>query len=395
MSIIYCSIPHFAVALARRDNPSFHDRPLVLIGEDRHVFAVSAEAATHGIVAGLPVRTAEVRCPQALLLEADVPRCRAEFETLLQLLDCTSPTVEPHDWGAAYVDLGDLVRGRDDAVSFCQELGRSIRQDLGKTLRPSLGWDSTKFTAQAAAQRTRPGHLMAIAAAQARAFLKPLPVTLLPLEQDPLRRLGFLGLRTLGQYAALPTAAVWQQFGRPGRLAQRCARGEDDRPVVPRSQVQRLTANYDLEDPLTQHEGLLALLQRLVSPLLAGLRDNLKAAGQMRLTVHLADGTAQEQEHAFLFPTAEVARVTQVLGQLLNHMHWSAGATALGVTFEKIQDVVAGQLPLLPAQTEREQTLREAQRDLAARFGTDRLRRAMLAHPSAPLPEWRVGWLTG
>jgi hypothetical protein len=39
-----------------------------------------------------------------------------------------------------------------------------------------------------------------------------------------------------------------------------------------------------------------------------------------------------------------------------------------------------------------EDKLRQVQRYLAARFGASCLRRAVLAHPEAPLAEWRVGW---
>ena len=401
MSIFYCTIPHFAAALARRDDPSLRDRPLVLIGPRRRVFAVSAEAAACGIVVGLTARTAEVRCPEARLLEADVARYRQEFETLLQLLELSSPRVEPHGWGAAYVDLGDLARNHAKGVALCSNIGRTMRRELGETLQPALGWNSSKFTAQAAARRTRPGHLLGVAAVRERAFLKPLPVPLLPLGEDALRRLGFLGLRTLGQYAALPSAAVWQQFGRAGRLAQRCARGQDDRPVVPRSHEHRLTADCEFEVPLTERERLLVALRQLVSPLLVELRGNLQACGQLRLTVRFADHTAQERERIFLFPTAEEARVMLVLRQLLDGLRWQAGAEALEVILERIQDAVAEQLSLFPAGpalsgaegNERERKLRKVQQVLATRFGAHRLRRAVLAQPGAPLPEWRVGWL--
>jgi hypothetical protein len=66
---------------------------------------------------------------------------------------------------------------------------------------------------------------------------------------------------------------------------------------------------------------------------------------------------------------------------------------ALTVTLEQIQDAVVEQLALFPAAGEREQKLRQVERYLAARFGAGRLRRAILAQPGAPLPEWRVGWL--
>lgn len=394
MSILYCCIPDFAPALARRDDPSLQNRPLVLIGPEERAFAVSAEAAACGVAAGQTARAAEVRCPEALLLEADVARYRSEFETLLELLEFTSPRVEPHGWGAAYVDLGDLARHHADGVAFCKEVGQAVRQELGELLQPALGWDRTKFTAQAATKCTRPGHIRAVASVRERTFLQPLPVTLLPLEKDALQRLGFLGLRTLGQYAALPAGAVLQQFGRAGRVAQRCARGENDRSVVPRSQERRLVVDCDLEDPLAEQGHLLAALRHLVSPLLAELRGNLQACGQMRLTVHF-NRSIQEGERTFLFPTAEERRVMLALEQLLTQMHWQAGATALEVTLERIQDVVVDQLLLIPGETEGERKLRQVQRYLAARFGANRLRRAVLSQPGAPLSEWRVGWLSG
>jgi nucleotidyltransferase/DNA polymerase involved in DNA repair len=157
MSVLYCTIPHFAAALMRRDDPGLQGHPLVLIGPEGRVFGVSAEAAACGVIVGLTARTAEVRCPEAHLVEADVARCREELETLLQVLELASPRVEPHGWEAAYVDLGDSVRDQAGAVAFCGEIGRAVRGELGENLQPALGWDNSKFTAQAAARRTRPG----------------------------------------------------------------------------------------------------------------------------------------------------------------------------------------------------------------------------------------------
>jgi nucleotidyltransferase/DNA polymerase involved in DNA repair len=309
------------------------------------------------------------------------------------VLEHASPAVEPHGWGAAYVDLGDLARQRADAVPLGQQIGRAVRKELGTALQPALGWDSTKFTARAAARQTQAGRLLAVAATRERAFLRPLPVTLLPLPEDALQRLGFLGLRTLGQYAALSVAAVGQQFGRGGVLAHRCARGEDSRPILPRSQTPQLAAHHEFDVPSVEREWLLTALGRLVSPLLSHLRENLQACGQVKLTMHFDDGSSQERTRVFLSPTAERGQVVRALEQLLDGLHWPAAATALGVSLEQIQEAVIEQMSLFAAQAKREHTLQEVQRHLAARFGTNLLRRAVLAHPGAPLPEWRTGWL--
>jgi nucleotidyltransferase/DNA polymerase involved in DNA repair len=280
-----------------------------------------------------------------------------------------------------------------DAVVYCQRIGRAVRQELGQALQPVLGWDSNKFTAQAAACRTRPGHLLAVAPPRERTFLQPLSVALLPLPVDALQRLGFLGLRTLGQYAALPPTVVGLQFGKAGRLAHRCARGEDDRPVIPRYRVPSRTVGCELGASLAEREQLLAVLGKVLSIPLAELRGELKACGQVRLRVDFDDGNSQERARTFLFPTADMTQVIRASGQLLDGMRWRARAIALAVALEQIQDMVAEQLTLFPVEDERKQKLHEVQRYLMARFGANRLQRIVIAQPGAPLPEWRVSWV--
>lgn len=400
MSVLYCSIPHFAAALARRDQPALGDRPLVLIGPWGRVLCVSAGAAVYGVATGMTARAAEIRCPEARLLEADVTRCRAEGEVLFQVLEQASPRVEPHGLGAAYVGLGDpsaTARSRDRAaaIALCREIGQVVRRELGEALQPALGWDKSKFTAQAAALRTHPGRLRAVDGVREQEFLRPLPVALLPLAEDARQRLLFLGLRTLGQYAALPRAAVYQQFGRAGLMAHRCAQGQDDRPVVPRWQAPQLSAGAEFEMPLSERDPLMAALANLVSPLLAGLRGNLQACGQVQLVVQFDDGSSQERERNFLFPISEEDRMLRVLEQLLDRMRWPAGATGAAVTLAQIQDTAVEQLPLFPLEDQQASKLREVQSYLASRFGPNVLRRAVLAQSGAPLPEWRTGWLEG
>lgn len=349
------------------------------------------EAVACGVGVGLEARSARIRCPEARLLDVDLDRCRLAFEEYLQVLEQFSPHVEPHGWDAAYVDLGDAVDDRSRAVPICQESGRAVRKALGDSLQPALGWDQGKFTAQTAARCTRPGRLLAVDAAREHSFLGPLPISLLPLPQDALQRLRFLGLRTLGQYAALPVAAVWQQFGRAGKHAHRLARGQDDRPVVPRWQSPVLVASHDFEIPVTERQRLLAAVQRRLEQLLDDLSGGLKACGQVRLALRFEDGSVAERTRTFLFPTADLGAILRALDDLLDRIDWPASAGGLTIALERIQDTVMEQLMLFDRDEQR-QEMAQVQRYLCARFGTSRLLRAALVQPNAPLPEWRVGW---
>jgi len=158
----------------------------------------------------------------------------------------------------------------------------------------------------------------------------------------------------------------------------------------------------------------------LITPALTELREKLQAPGRVRLRVDFDDGSTRERTHTFLFPTTNETQVLQICGQLLDKMSWTAGAVALAVALEQIQDTVVEQLSLFSTlrqtqdaalrqalrkhpgtkwsgqgqvEDERERKLREVQRYLADRFGTSRLRRAILSQPGAPLPEWRVDWV--
>ena len=436
-SVLYCTIPHFPAALMRREDPALVDRPLVLIGTEDRVVGTSAEAAACSVVTGMTARIAEVRCPEAYLLEVDVTRCQTESEALLQLLEHIASEVEPHGWGAAYLDLSGLARNHSDAVILCREVGQAIRQEMGVDLQPALGWNSSKFTARAATapsrwpgDRVQPGHFRVVTTLQAHGCLQPLPVTLLPLPERVLQRLYFLGLRTLGQYAELSPAAVWQQFGRAGKLAQCCARGKDARPITPRWRMPNLAAEVEFETPLVDREQLIAELGRLVSPLLAKLQGNLQACRKLRLIAQFDDGSTQERTRTFLLPIAEDGRLLRALGKLLEGLYPSQqcrysdngtdsieGATStmtaisrLAVALEQIQDTVAEQLTLFSLEGVSRRSagakkLQQVQRYLTARFAPPKyegsppsgkgpyLQRAVMSQPGAPLPEWRIDWL--
>jgi hypothetical protein len=189
-----------------------------------------------------------------------------------------------------------------------------------------------------------------------------------------------------------------------------------------------LSAQIEFEEPIIERERLLAASRHLVSPLLAKLRSNLQACGQIHLAVYFDGGNAQEptcprgqacsleptrsleRARSFLFPVAEEERVVRTLGELLDRMRWPSGATGLTVTLAQIQDVVVEQLALFPLEDERKTKIQEVERYLATRFGgspfgispktgsplvSSRLRRPVLTQPNAPLPEWRVIWQSG
>src|SRR6185436_15223662 len=81
------------------------------------------------------------------------------------------------------------------------------------------------------------------------AFLAELSIAAIgrPPLVDLLRRLG---IRTLGEFAALPPADVLARFGFDAAMAHRRAAGEDDQPLAPRQLPPELAVAETFDEPV-------------------------------------------------------------------------------------------------------------------------------------------------
>jgi protein ImuB len=93
------------------------------------------------------------------------------------------------------------------------------------------------------------------------------------------------GIRTLGEFAALPAPDVAARLGRQGPAWQAIARGEDLHPFVPDLPEERFESSLELEWPIEGLEPLSFVLTRLLEPLATRLerRDRGAAVFHVRL----------------------------------------------------------------------------------------------------------------
>lgn len=168
-----------------------------------------------------------VMCP-GLLREHEHGREARTFARVVGAVEAFSPAVEVVRPGVCTVPTRGPSRyfGGDDALAHL--LTRAVRdvvRDVTKQ-RPGaagVGVADGLFAAVLAA-RTAAGDPMVVPAGGTAAFLAPWPLAVL--EQPELADLlGRLGIRTLGQFAALPVGHVLARFGADGAARHRVARG--------------------------------------------------------------------------------------------------------------------------------------------------------------------------
>ena len=217
-----------------------------------------------------------------------------------------------------------IQRGADDVVLDVSGLGGllgeppAIAAELARAGALHAAIAPSQIGARLLA-RARPG--IAVAGSHGcdldRA-LAPLPLDLLrPLTArddehafDVLRRWG---LRTLGEFAALPACDLSARLGRRGVALQRLARGIDAQPLVPDADVPRFVRSLELEWPLETLEPLSFVFARLLEPLAAALERADRGAAAIRLELRLTDRTT----HTRVLPLPAAMRDARVLRTLL------------------------------------------------------------------------------
>jgi protein ImuB len=377
-------------------HPAWDGRALVLggaPGERKVVQLCSPEAEAAGVRPGLPLREVVPLCPEAIVLQPDPVRTAAVLEAVLTDLQRVSPLVEPGEDGYLFLDL----RGLQALYGEFSVLQEAILAALPPLLRPRLGFGVGKFAAAVAARMAAPGQARTVAAAGTRAFLAPLSVRhLLLLEPDVLQRLELLGLRTIGDLAALPFNAVQAEFGPSGAQAWRLAHGKDNEPVVARPFSASVQDGLRFDDPLGSVEAVMAAIDQLLAHTFSQPALQGRSVRQVRLRALLSDGTSWERLYTFkeALSTRDAGRRALASKLELPNGLPPAPIDELALELLGLGGEAVRQPGLFIARARQLAEIAEAARQLRARYGRVPLYHAVEVEPWSRIPERRWALVT-
>lgn len=323
------------------------------------------------------------------------------FDAMLDRLDDLSPRIEAVDRGVALVDITGLGPLLGDERRIAARAVAQTREVAQLPVRAGVG-DNRWLAVLAArlARLERPeakATFLAIPALGGAAALAPLSLDLLPADPATRARFALFGLTSMGQLATLPRSAVGAQFGDAGERLQQLARGQDPRPIIPRSRPERLATHATFEPPAEGITEIALALRRLTAELCDTLRARHLAPGRATLSLRLEDAPKLRVELALPEPALEPDWIARLLIGRLEQATRSRQATeeeprivAIGLAFDRLADPVARQLPAFEARVGRWEELRWSLERLTMRFGEGRLWRAVHDRPSASLAERRA-----
>lgn len=317
-----------------------------------------------------------------VLSSADVRDPRRFMDVLAEF----SPDVEWAGLGRmaiGYLDLGEPA----EPVVVAQAIGRAVRDSAAWS--PAMGISGGKFPSYVAAASAQPNEAWIIMPGWEAQFLAPLPVGLLPLEDEEAHRLSLWGIRTLGRFAALPVGAVVNRLGARGRLLHQLARGCDNRPVVGQRLQEVEAESWQFESPVSDRPALEATARRLAGELARRLQGRMLVGRTVSFSLQLEDGTACQQQLVLRRPTADTGRLAGICAELLAGLRIQAAVVEIQVSLSDLIPAVGQQLDLFAHGLEQGSRLRDTVRDLIACYGHDCFHRVSLSEPDAYLLERR------
>jgi DNA polymerase-4 len=313
----------FYASVEQLRRPELRGKP-VIVGHDGPrgvVAAASYEARQFGVRSAMPSATARRLCPGAIFVPADFTAYSEASARVFAVMRSYTPVIEPLSLDEAYLDLSGNreARGRPKAVG--QRIKAEVREATGG-LTASVGVATSKVVAKVASDLRKPDGLVVVLPGTEPAFLAPLPLRVLPgLGPATERRLDGLGLRTVGDIAAIPVEVLTARVGSSGVALKALAIGDDPRPVtipgLPKSISREVTFERDVLDPQS--------LRRTVRGLAQDVTQSVRRQRLWARTVRLKVRFAGFETHTFqaTLPTPSdldddfLATADELLGQAL------------------------------------------------------------------------------
>lgn len=349
------------------------------------VVASSEAARAVGVVRGLRRREAQQRCPELAISERDLAAEARVFEEVVSAVEAFTPRIELTQPGTCLFDIRGPSRyfGGDRALT--EKIIDSVDQVLDGRTSTAVGVADGVFPARIAA-RARATNPTIVPAGGSPEYLAPLPITLLD-RPDLTTVLWRLGLRTLGDFAALDPADVLGRFSKEGLAAHRRASGLDDRPPDAVDPPEDMTASMALDPPIERIDQAAFVARQLA----VQLQERLEARGSAcsRITIEAQSEHGESfirgwRHEGALSVAALTDRVRWQLDGWLNAppaVRPSGGLSFLSLHPEDLLPAAGRQLGFWGGETEADQRAGRAVARLEALVGVDNVQVA----------EWRGG----
>lgn len=286
--ILHVDLDQFLASVELRRHPELTGLPVIVGGSGdptearKVVTCASYEARAFGVHAGMPLRVAARRCPDATFLPSDPQAYDEASDRVMGLLRDLGHPIEVWGWDEAY--LGAEVT---DPVELAEQIRTVIAAETG--LSCSVGISDNKQRAKVATGFGKPAGIFVLTAENWMTLMGDRPVDALwGVGPKTAKRLAAMDIHTVADLATTDATTLTEAFGAStGLRILLLAKGGGDtevsaQPWVPRSRSHVVTFPHDLTDPTEMDSAVSDLTARTLAEVTAEGRTVTRVAVTVR-----------------------------------------------------------------------------------------------------------------
>jgi DNA polymerase IV len=334
--VLHVDLDQFQAAVEVRRNPELAGLPIVVGGngdpnEPRKVVTcASYPAREFGVHAGMPLRTAARKCPDATFLPLDTDAYDDASEEVMSLLRDFGHPVEVWGWDEAYL-------GADVQDPF--QLAEQIREVVaaGTGLSCSVGISDNKQRAKVATGFGKPAGVFALTDDNWMAVMGDRDVDALwGVGPKTAKKLAGMDITTVADLASTDAQLLTSTFGpTTGLWILLLAKGGGDtdvsaQPWVPRSRSHVITFPQDLTDRAEIDSAVVELAETTLAEIIGQGRTVTRVAVTVRTKTFFTRTKIRKLASA----STDVDIITQTALELLGQFELDRPIRLLGVRLE-------------------------------------------------------------
>lgn len=335
--VLHIDLDQFLASVELRRHPELAGRPVIVGGngdptEPRKVVTcASYEAREFGVHAGMPLRTAARRCPEATFLPSDPAAYDAASEQVMGLLRDLGQPLEVWGWDEAYLGADDTV----DPVELAERIRTVVAAETG--LSCSVGISDNKQRAKVATGLAKPAGIYVLTEANWMAVMGDRPTDALwGVGPKTTKKLASLGITTVADLAATDATMLTSTFGpSTGLWILLLAKGGGDtevsaEPWIPRSRSHVVTFPQDLTD----RDAIDSAVRELAQRTLAEVIDQERTVTRVAVTVRTNTFYTRTKIRKLQAPSTDAGPIIDTALAVLDQFELDRPIRLLGVRLE-------------------------------------------------------------
>jgi DNA polymerase-4 len=351
--VLHVDLDQFLASVELQRHPELKGLPVIVGGngdpaEPRKVVTcASYEAREYGVHAGMPLRVAARKCPDATFLPSDPAAYDDASARVMGLLRDLGHPLEVWGWDEAYLgadDRNDAV----DPVALAERIRTVIEAETG--LSCSVGISDNKQRAKVATGLAKPAGIYRLDEDNWMTVMGDRDVDALwGVGPKTAKRLAGLGITTVADLAATDAALLTSTFGpTTGLWILLLAKGGGDtnvsaEPWVPRSRSHVVTFPKDLTDVAEMDSAVVELARQTLAEIVAQQRIVTRVA----VTVRTKTFFTRTKIRKLAAPGVALEPIVATALELLHQFELDRPIRLLGVRLELVMPespVVTGAL---------------------------------------------------